>query len=179
MFVRLSLIFVLLGLIVGSGTVSAQTCKPNDVVTSISEPVYVSHFVISLNISDCPDNSAALSNNVVLQHNQFVQFWFRLQGSEQYLKSGRAVQPFVIRFFRRSGNSYVPFDAVQVAGVNMTRATGEAQANNGRFDWRIWVRKKVFFKPGEYSVAVYQAGKEICFKDTAGAQACTQNFKVQ
>lgn len=179
MFVRLSLILGLLSLVIGSGTALAQTCQPNSIETRFSDPAYVSQFVISLDASECPSSSAASSGDVVLQHNQLVQFWFRLQGSEQYLKSGRATQPFVIRFFRRSGNSYVPFDAVQVAGVNMARAIGEVQANNGRFDWRIWVRKKVFFKPGDYSVALYQSGKEICFKDASGAQTCTQNFKVR
>ena len=178
MFVRLSLIFVLLGMVVGSNLVSAQACTPNNIKTGVNDPVYVSHFVISLGASDCPDSSTNLTDNVVVQHNQFVQFWFRLQGSEQYLKSGRASRPFVVRFFRRSGNSYVPFDAVQVSGVRPDRVRSEAKANNGRFDWRIWVRKKVFFKPGEYSLAIYQNGKEICFRPTAGTRTCTQRFMV-
>lgn len=178
MFVRLGLIFVLLGMVVGSNSVSAQACTPNNIISDVNDPVYVSHFVISLGASDCPDSSTSLTDNVVVQHNQFVQFWFRLQGGEQYLKSGRATRPFVVRFFRRSGNSYVPFDAVQVGGVKPGRVRGEIKAYNGRFDWRIWVRKKVFFKPGEYSLAIYQNGKEICFRLASGTRTCSQRFKV-
>lgn len=168
-----------LALLFSAISLPAFACKPNSVSdTENSQPLYITAFAVSLDASNCPGSSVKLDEPIILQTGQFVQFWYRIQGDLDYLRSVDAREPFVFRFGRLSGNSFVPFDALVLKGVNLKKAVKEAENGDGLFDWRIWARKKVFFRPGTYSLSLYQANKLICFDTQAEEQVCSKEFRM-
>lgn len=163
----------------GVNSASSQECRDNQIITGVDAAIYVSDFRVSLQTSDCPGDSINLSEPIVVGRNQPIQFWFRLQGTEKYLNSGVSTKPYDVRFFRLSGNSFAFFGVIRINGIDLPTAAAEAKANEGHFDWRIWVRKKVFFRPGIYSLALYQGDTEICFREANKDRVCAQEFKVE
>ena len=164
--------------LVSSASLShAVECKNDDVRTDRDIGIYVSEFAVSLGESSCPTDRLNTDTPIIASGAR-VQFWFRVQGSLAYLRSGLARRPFDIRFFKKENNTRIFFDAIGVAPINPGRVVNEARQNNGRFDWRIFVRKRVFITPGTYVVTVSQGNSEICFISSSGGSDCEQEFKV-
>jgi hypothetical protein len=157
---------------------SAEACEPNEIRTDIDRPIYISEVVVSLSESDCPDDGVDF-NEPIIQQGKRVQFWFRMQGNRDYLSSPISRQPFDIRFFRKDAGGLVFFDAIGVGPVDPKIAAVEASQNSGRFDWRIWVRKRVFYVPGNYVVSVTQGTTEICSVSEDGQRDCGVEFSVR
>lgn len=171
--------FLLATCFFGLNSAISQACMDNQIITGTDEVIYVSDFRVSLQASDCPGDTINLSEPIVVARNQPIQFWFRLQGTEDYLKSGLSSKPYDVRFFRLSGNAFASFGVIRIGGIDLPTAAAEAKAHQGHFDWRIWVRKKVFFRPGIYSLALYQDGTEICFREANKDRVCAQEFRVE
>ncbi|MBL4645297.1 MAG: hypothetical protein COA52_04480 [Hyphomicrobiales bacterium] len=174
---KFGIVFACIALLMSFGSSHAVDCKKNSVQTNRDVGMYISDFAVSLGQSSCPTDRLD-TNNPIIALGARVQFWFRLQGSSAYLQTGVSRQPFDVRFFKKAGNTRVFFDVIEVAAINPQRVASEIAANKGRFDWRIYVRKRVFFTPGTYVLMVSQGNKNICFEQQNGQLACEQEFKV-
>lgn len=157
---------------------AAEECLPDDVKTSRADAIYVSEFAISLGESACPTSRLPLEPPVVAKGKR-VQFWFRIQGSLGYLSSRTSRRPFDIRFFKKESSGRIFFDAIAVPPVTHKRAVAEANDNQGRFDWRLFVRKRVFITPGTYVVTLSQGNTDICFEKNSGPLDCEKEFTVK
>lgn len=152
-------------------------CLNDDVKTGRDTSVYVSEFAVSLGESSCP-NERLNTNTPIIARGARVQFWFRLQGSLSYLRTDTARQPFDIRFFKKEGGTRIFFDAIGVRPVEPQRVAAEAKDNQGRFDWRLFVRKRVFIAPGEYVLTLSQGNSKICAENSSGGLDCELEFMV-
>ncbi len=169
--------YCLLSLVIAGLSGPAVACEPDKVLTNNNTPIYISDVSVSLGESDCPDAGLDIRQPVVSQ-GQRVQFWFRIQGSRDYLSSPVSRQPFDVRFFRKDVGRLIFFDAIGVSAVDPKVAASEASRNRGRFDWRIWVRKRIFDVPGSYVVSVSQGTTEICVVN-GGQRQCAIEFRVE
>jgi len=97
-------------------------CESNSIVLDETDDVFVSDFVVSIQESKCPVEGIDVSMPI-LQRNSKIQFWFRLQGSDDYLRSAMARQPFDVRFSRLQENVPLYEDAI---GVSSVRRSGPA-----------------------------------------------------
>ena len=163
--------------IVFASRAQAVECKNNDVRTDRDLEIYISEFAVSLGESLCPTERLDTLNPII-SSGERVQFWFRLQGSRGYLRSAVSRQPFDVRFFKKEQGTRIFFDAIGVAPVDPRKVLSEAGRNSGRFDWRIFVRKRIFITPGTYVVTVSQGKSDICFANAAGGVDCEKEFKV-
>lgn len=175
---RLQRIYLGLLVLFASPGAASAACAPDMVLTGNPAPIYISELSVSLGESDCPPESLDVSQPVLSQ-GQRVQFWFRIQGSREYLGSPMSRQPFDVRFFRKDVGRLIFFDAIGVPSVDPRIAAAEAARNQGRFDWRIWVRKRVFNVPGAYVVTVSQGTAEICLQPPGGGRDCAFEFSVR
>ncbi len=156
----------------------AQECLPNDIKFDSSADVYFSEFRVSLDSSDCPTDLNDLSEPISLERGQQAQFWFRLQGSTNYARSSIARNSFVARYFLKSGNGFARFSDIAIRGLNRQNALSEARNNSGRFDWRFWIRKQAFVRPGHYALVIYQDGRQICLIKPEAEPKCSFEFMV-
>lgn len=160
------------------GVTNNRDCASNDIKFDQNNDAYFSEFRVSLESSNCPTKLSDLKEPILLKPNQQAQFWFRLQGSSRYIKSSTSSKPFIGRFFRKADGGFVKFSDITIRGIDRRRANAEANENNGRFDWRIWIRKKAFVKPGTYALAMYQNGRQVCLSQTGSPNKCSFEFTV-
>lgn len=156
----------------------SQECLPNDIKFDSSADVYFSEFRVSLDSSDCPTDLNDLREPISLERGQHAQFWFRLQGSTNYARSSIARNSFVARYFLKSDSGFARFSDIAIRGLNRQDALSEARSNSGRFDWRFWIRKQAFVRPGQYALVIYQDGRQICLIKPEAAPKCSFEFTV-
>ena len=160
----------------------AAACSPNDIVATSGTDLYISDLVITQgDVSSCPSEVLPTVDPFLLDVGKTIQFWYRLQGSGNYARSKDAAAPFKFRFFRKSGNDFVFWDTITLKAPSRRKAFVESQNNSNRFDWRVWVRKERFQRPGDYSLGLYQNDELVCFdeKGPEETKICTIEFKVQ
>ncbi|MEP2978922.1 MAG: hypothetical protein ABJO86_05525 [Lentilitoribacter sp.] len=156
----------------------AKECNPQNVDFSSETDVYFSEFRVSLDRSTCPTVLNDLNEPIALKSGQHAQFWFRLQGSAKYASSLLAKNSFVARYFQKFESGFAKHSLITISGINRQMAYAEALNNEGRFDWRFWIRKKVFAKPGEYALVIYQNGEQICLINSEADPKCSFRFMV-
>ena len=177
----LKFVVILIGIYILSLTPSlayTEECIPQDVDFNSTTDVYFSEFRVSLDRSTCPTVLNDLNEPIALKSGQHAQFWFRLQGSAKYASSPLAKNSFVARYFLKFESGFAKHSLIAISGINRQMAYAEALNNEGRFDWRFWIRKKVFAKPGEYALVIYQNGKQICLIKSEADPKCSFEFTV-
>lgn len=153
-----------------------QTCAPNK-ITGKTTPgrLEITEFAITQRPIDCADADKHLGLSIPASPNQPIYFWLRLEGDQAFLDGLRRDQAFTATLHRK--DDFVEQDSDLVLDkrwIIKSSAQGEALANGGHFDWRLYAAAATYLVPGTYALKVKFGGIDLCLNSTN----CDITFEV-
>lgn len=141
-----------------------RTCAPNK-ITGKTTPgrLEITEFAITQRPIDCPDADKHLGLSIPASPNQPIYFWLRLEGDKSFLDGLRRDQAFTAALHRK--DDFVEQDSDLVLDrrwIIKSSAQGEALANGGHFDWRLYAAAVTYLVPGTYALKLKFGGIDIC-----------------
>lgn len=112
----------------------------------------------------CPKGGDVLGATFPYEDHKPLFVWMRFEGDVSYLRSPQASAPLEYSV-KKTGDDFTfnNFLKIREGKINTHDARREADANEiKRFDWRFDIEFETIPSPGQYTIAISQAGNEIC-----------------
>lgn len=143
-----------------------QTCAPNNITgTTTSGRLEITEFAITQRPVDCPDADKHLGLSMPASPNQPIYFWLRLEGDRAFLAGLQPDHMFTATLHRK--DNFIEQDSSLVLDqrwIVKSSALGEALANGGHFDWRLYAAAATYLVPGTYTLKMKFGGTNLCLK---------------